>query len=119
MMLTLEETKAKLEALVEKLGPDTVYEIPDGSTTCVYSTAEGAPSCLVGQLIHEVSPEILEEIHSEEWEDGVNILEMDVDTLALRYPRVDALFDADAKVYLNTVQYLQDKGVTWGEAIVA
>lgn len=116
-MLTLEETREKLTELVERLGPDTVYEVPFEALDCAYSTADGEPSCLVGHLIDAVAPEVFEMIHNEEWEDGVQVEPMNFAVLAEGSEAVRDLFNYETRVYLNMVQGLQDRGRTWGDVL--
>lgn len=114
--LSVEETIAKLEAIVAKYGEDYVYQLPtyeDESgelESCMYSNQDGTPSCIVGHVLKEVSPKYFKSVHEREWEQ--------LDSNAVyNLSGIYQYFEERAVNLLSNVQFDQDDGVTWGEAV--
>lgn len=111
-------TIALLERAVQNMGEDFVY--PDewkadtGTSTpaCAY-VRNGAPSCIVGQVFSYVlTPEQFEQVGVEERQHnyalGASEMAVKIDPL---------LFSPEARGILQDVQFDQDTGVKWGNAV--
>lgn len=137
------EVAEALRSIAKSAGNDYKYqfvEVDDGFKgpvqipECVYSTPEGGPSCIVGQLLHNETPEIFELLHNYEWcnlenSESIwpNTLSIDRVDKALRaeytedeYPKSNWLeerFDHKARLLLSAVQRLQDSSETWDRSV--
>lgn len=102
---------------------DFVYDIPKHSRfpeaeMCSYSNKAGAPSCIVGQILYRLDPELFRQVaqHEKGIDESFSISE-------IRYisdARVEAgleEFIGEAVPFLTKLQLAQDCGVPWGEAL--
>lgn len=116
---TREAVNVALDHAVEKRGEDFVYDadklFPDGShhNSCRYADYDGNPSCIVGEVIHEIDPELFKEIAEYFNIEGFQVivamgLRMNLPGSAARLP---SLFHE-----LDEAQRRQDAGATWGQA---
>jgi hypothetical protein len=101
--LRYDDAVEQLRKAVEVRGPDFVYpdEWRSPYGTCLYFRADGSPACIVGQVISQLSDEVL-------------LIESSVRVVALK-AGID--MDADAEALLQRAQNWQDHGATWGDAI--
>lgn len=123
---TKEETLAALKEAVAERGEDYVYEadVVSLSEACSYSTVSGAPSCIVGEVLARLTPDIFKSIHDFEWyneEDGKFDLheqsicaEMEINGYKINMP-----FTRYAIELLRRAQTLQDMGEPWGATLEA
>lgn len=100
--------------LIGEYEPDTVYfdmhqkHYGGGSVECLYSLGDG-PGCIVGKALYELGVSI-ETLRDLDAQDG--------GTKAIEIPGTIIERDSDeAMQYIQDVQYSQDSGSTWGEAI--
>lgn len=115
----------ELYKLVDTFGSDYVYEdvtfedefgeIRDAGT-CMYSTEDKKPSCIVGHIIHKHFPEVFEKIYQGEWGSTHFPTSQAVDFIAVKYPN---MFTEQAKQLLHKAQLFQDAGATWGKSVDA
>lgn len=108
-----------LEEAVAEKGEDYKYEFPeDADGECVYSTHDGAPSCIVGYVVKRLDPELFERLHTAEWEE---VDEGERDTPYVfgwwMYTEGQDLDERPAHKALIAAQNKQDGGHTWGEAL--
>ena len=105
---TQDEITAALHAAVELKGADYKYESPNPEGDCVYSD-EGAPSCIVGHVVHRLDLEAFQSVVEREERFGT----FSADTL----PEFTE-FDTEERVLkaLATAQGVQDAGYSWGDA---
>lgn len=95
-MITLSEAQERVRALAA--------EQPHKTASCQYFDREtGAPCCIVG---HAFADELREA--------GVDA---DPYLNTKIVPLLGGLFDQAAKNWLHAVQYSQDQGIPWGEAV--
>lgn len=109
-------TPATVRAEVERIAaerPDFVYAPPMELGTCVYARPDGSPDCIVGHAFAALG--VLAEVAAFEdgdgneesiWVLGASMFGWDES----RYSDLD--FD-----WLTVVQYNQDNGTSWGEAV--
>lgn len=109
-VLTLDRAKELAQEVVTEFGADYKYPIEhkrdDGlKLSCVY-VHDGKPSCLVGQILyrHGVSLESLAQYEFS----GAGVM---------TYQVTEA--ENDAVAFLDVMQYYQDSGQTWGNALEA
>ena len=121
----MEETLAALKEAVAERGEDYVYEGDPLSLSeaCSYSTVAGAPSCIVGEVLARLTPDIFKSIHKYEWyneEDGK--FDLHEETIDLRMKiatgQMEIPFRDDAIGLLQRAQRAQDCGASWGDALV-
>ena len=106
MSVDATELRRKIEELVDE-SPDFVYEPPTGpGGTCFYTHADGTPGCLVGRALHALGLVI-------PWGVPENSFDTATGLYALGYITGDR---ADA-AWASSVQFYQDKGHTWAEAL--
>lgn len=96
---------------VVKGNEDYIYDSgrPKGDG-CFYGTTEGEPSCIVGHVIHALSPEAFEKIINAE------VLDSFVVRGAIRYADGEFNISTEARDALEKAQEAQDGGATWGTA---
>lgn len=119
--LTLPQVVGFLRTIVDR-NPDHVAKAPGGGQGCIYMHVDGhvlTPVCIVGQMFADlgllrllrINPNDLSEygdqfgacsVKGEMWE-------------ALAEYGITA--DEDAQVFLREVQYKQDSGLSWGDAL--
>lgn len=83
-----------------------------------YSTKEGAPSCIVGQIMYRLDPELFRRVAEyEEYGDESFIIE---DITLLNDPGLEdelSRFAGESVRFLAELQNAQDYGRSWGEAL--
>lgn len=124
-IFTVEETLAALKEAVAERGENYVYEADplSNSGACSYSTVAGAPSCIVGEVLARLTPDIFKSIHDYEWygeEDGLfNLREQSIDSkMKIDTGRTEIPFKDDAIGLLYRAQAMQDSGLSWGFAVI-
>ena len=120
----VEETLAALKEAVAERGEDYVYQGDPLSLNeaCSYSTVAGAPSCIVGEVLARLTPDIFKSIHEYEWygeEDGKFDLHEQCFGAMVKGSagNIDMPFGADAINLLFRAQTAQDYGASWGDAV--
>lgn len=116
--LNEEAFTAAMEKAVEMRGADYVYpqDRPGWMTTgsrvsCVYSTPEGAPACIVGQALSLIDPELVPSYQDSH--DGC-----DMDAMSVLTRLLGVSYETPHWVYAAYLaQILQDQGGTWGAAL--
>lgn len=102
--------------------PDTSYTAPEGYG-CVYAQlteqGEWEPSCLVGQVIHRIDPELFDQLFVNGADDygdcGMNEEPIgDVNDAEASNGR--PILDFETSVFATRLQFAQDGGTPWGEA---
>lgn len=127
--VTKKQVIKKLRHIVNTRGYEYNYEMPlyedehgvvVEALDCMYTDSRGAPSCIVGMLLSEVSPTTLKQLHNYEWGQRYRPTPIAVPQL-IDNPSVEVnlseLFDTEALQVLRAVQYKQDFGYSWGEAL--
>ena len=124
-IFTAEEALAALKEAVAERGAGYVYEYEplSNSATCSYSTIAGAPSCIVGEVLARLTPDIFQSIHEYEWyneENGKFDLHEQSFGLLVKGSagRMEMPFSDDAIGLLYRVQALQDMDSAWGDAVI-
>lgn len=105
---------------VEIRGKDYIYQSPIVSGQCVYTTPEGAPSCIVGQVAFLLSDVVFEDFKKvDDWQLDDEIgWYADEDGLTgggMADIVVDKWFTPQAVRELAYAQGRQDAGASWGE----
>ena len=120
-IFTVEETLAALKEAVAERGENYTYEADPLSLSeaCSYSTIAGESSCIVGNVLKRLTPDIFESIHEYEWygeEDGRLCLhEQSIHPkMTVLNNRIELPFDFEALELLAFAQNAQDKGLPWG-----
>lgn len=119
-----------LEEILEEKGEDYVYPYAAGTGSyegCKYTEGD-APSCIVGQVIAKLDPELFEDLKEFEYEYGsfpvYDFSKPDAPQVAsyaedespeAYYPTLDA--ELDVIEILNIAQAQQDGGSTYGKAV--
>ena len=122
-IFTVEETLAALKEAVAERGENYTYEADPLSLSeaCSYSTVAGESSCVVGNVLKRLTPDIFQSIHDYEWYDqedgGFYLHEQSVSPCMGRNNMIDMPFDGDAINLLLSVQNMQDSGTPWGLAV--
>lgn len=122
-IFTVEETLAALKEAVAERGENYTYEADPMSLSeaCSYSTVAGESSCVVGNVLKRLTPDIFQSIHDHEWydeEDGRFYLhEQSIACNMGGDGEIDMPFDGDAINLLWSVQKMQDSGAPWGVAV--
>lgn len=103
---------------VKMIDYETGEEFVSEHDECVYSTPEGAPSCIVGHVLASELPEVFDLVHKWEYElyneSNDYIIQVDtVDSLI----GVPDLFEEGAIKVLREAQHTQDLMKTWGKAL--
>lgn len=102
--------------IIEEKGPGYVYPdeekfVPFGGG-CRYTTDEGGPSCIVGQLIYRLSPGEFRKLHAYEVAFGTPVEVASLwDEVGVRVPGSRRIMGL-----LRELQKLQDDGEPWGAA---
>lgn len=102
--------------------PVITYEGDEGPVEeeiwdCAYSTPDGSPSCIVGHVLRDV-------MDDEQW---AEVLDFEYDSSGQFNRGVSVsgfkpalrLFDSDAINVLQDAQCAQDRGETWGNALLS
>src|SRR5690242_5783121 len=114
MELTIKQVTETIREIV-KGNEDFVYdpqEDPTGGSYCVYSTPDGAPSCIVGHVINRLAPEDFKTIHGCEWyEDGG--FATNLSASGYNYSE-DFETNTSLQHALRQAQIVQDSAGTWG-----
>lgn len=114
MNLTLERAKELLAVIVAEYGEDYAYEKPWPHTTCryVHISADGelTPGCIVGVLLHKFGFE-LERLHRV----LLNPVFPYFHDLKIMEP--EFTFEPQVRELLQDVQFRQDAGVAWSQAV--
>lgn len=112
-LITLDEVNELLADIVSQVPEDYVYTNEDGNradapgfTSCEYASTSGAPSCLVGHVFHRLGLPIQHSTFDAAF--GLNF--------GMGTPH-DKRFTPAAVKRLKIVQWLQDCGHPWHEAI--
>ena len=122
-IFTVEETLAALKEAVAERGEDYTYQADrlSLSEACSYSTVAGGDSCIVGNVLKRLTPDIFKSIHEYEWyneEDGnFNLHEQSIHSSMGRNNEIHMPFDGDAISLLLRAQNKQDQGLSWGLAV--
>lgn len=132
--MKLKETKKLLRRIVNEVGHEYTYDYeqfidPDTgrvetADSCLYTTEDGKPSCIVGHAVAEVAPAALKQAHTFEWHgehmtryqypESDTVTGMDGDNGRPDYRKY---FDEASINLLNRVQLHQDSGHSWGDAL--
>ena len=118
MPYTNRQVAEAIERIVLKFGEDYVYpdsERVDGD--CRYASADGSPSCLVGHVIHELSPEWFEELRRAEATSAPRIGSSSGSFAVPDIPGIAGTISRRATAALTVAQSLQDCGRAWGWAL--
>lgn len=124
--LTLAEARALLAEIVEGKGAEYVYERPDNGNfgpACVYAErgedGKATPSCLVGHLFMKILPEHAEAfVYDNGTEIPGSFSTRSASDVLERLAESEILAsDNKVRAYLDLVQYRQDYGLSWGEAL--
>lgn len=114
--LTKLRTVELLEEAVRSRGKDYIYPRDQRGwsdpthSACVYSLTDGTPACIVGEVMHRLSPDLLPD----------NGWVINAGDLVHNYEGND-LLDGDeldeVATLLTRIQERQDDGWTWGNAV--
>ena len=115
---TREAVNVALDHAVEKRGEDFVYDtdelFPDEGDyrSCRYADDDGNPSCIVGEVIYEIDPELFKEIAEDFNTDRFRVIVATSQRINLlgSAARLTSLFHE-----LDEAQRKQDTGVAWGQ----
>ena len=115
-MTTLIDEYQLLDALNEivKGREDYVYQKPQGTNFCMYTEADGSPSCIVGHVLSDLAPDILDSAHAIEYDGDMPMSSCYVDDL----PNISKAFDVEAKRLLQVIQIYQDITFSWGDSLL-
>ena len=112
-----------LKEIVEEYGQDHVYEEYNGN--CMYAEEDGSPSCIVGHVMHRMTPDYYNEVvEAERIYGAAGVTEIGhagmcgyaEDDEAI--PRTaDMVFSPEALVLLARAQIMQDTGNPWGISV--
>jgi hypothetical protein len=117
--LTVESVSAALDKIIEANGEDHTYEAENG--VCYYSTPEGKPGCIVGQVIALLDPEAFQFLVKIEYETTRSLWR----DQRISAGGIDELVNDEHIVNVENVHLLmaladaqqaQDRGETWGQA---
>lgn len=81
-------------------------EFEAGIPWCEYFRKDGCPACIIGHVLHRLSISVPAHQNA-----------LPFDELCDLNTQIDGLFTAEAKLILRQVQYKQDAGVQWEEAV--
>lgn len=115
---TREAVNVALDHAVEKRGEDFVYDAKglfpeDGDyVACRYADGDGNPSCIVGEVIYEIDPELFKEIAEDFNFEGFRVIVATSQRINLlgSAAQLPSLFHE-----LDDAQRKQDSGATWGQ----
>lgn len=113
MTYTNEQINEAIKAALAEKGEDYVYErVGEGAKQGCYYAVDGAPSCLVGNVLNRLDPEMFAQVIEYET-DTPEYQDTGFEDVAeyLRLP-----FHEDQVAALKDAQVKQDQGKTWGEA---
>ena len=113
---TFEDVNRVLHELAAER-PDYVYEKPenpDGTgDSCVYSTPDGQPSCIIGHVIARLDPDEFKTIHNMEWRKNKG------DSCGVVNLAWSDQFTGEQVSALNVAQGAQDAGEQWRDAVAS
>lgn len=117
LTITYQDALAALRAAVEEKGADYVYEkVGTGAVQCVYRTEDNQPSCIVGNVLVRLGVPV------EDLPPPTGI-QRNAKALLGRSPgQRNAMLrgvaaTVSAAALLAVVQWRQDEGESWGEAV--
>jgi hypothetical protein len=112
-VVSLGETVDLLKAVVAEKGEDYVYQKRNDGYDCVY-VYDGQPDCIVGHVLHRLG------VTAEEMSDGDSVWDENSHGVLyyLEY-RERLQFEPRAAHVLESAQYFQDRGYTWGASLKA
>lgn len=114
MTYTNAQINAALKKALADRGEDYVYpESEKHKGGCMYATEDGAPSCIVGYVLHVLDPEKFAEVATWERKKGTGDTAVDD-----AWRDLDLDFQLDQVEALRMAQVKQDRGDTWGTAAV-
>lgn len=129
--ISLKEAKRLVRRIVNEHGYEyqyiheqyqNEYGVSQEVEYCLYTTADGKPSCIIGHLLRRVAPGALKQLHTTEWGDygtigpeSLTVLELDGYRKGV--PDLTKLFEEDALPFLWSVQMEQDSGASWGKSL--
>lgn len=122
-IFTVEETLAALKEAVAERGEDYTYQADPLSTSeaCSYSTVAGESSCIVGNVLKRLTPDIFQSIHDYEWyqsdDDGYCLREQSIHSSMGKSNSIHMPFTGDAIDLLRRAQTFQDMGESWGDTL--
>lgn len=103
--------------------PDTVYTAPKGNG-CVYAQlkedGEWEPSCLVGQVIYRIDPELFDRLFvdgADDYGDRTSNEERIVDVNEFEASNGRPILDDATLAFATSIQNAQDGGKTWRDAL--
>jgi hypothetical protein len=122
---TLADVASMLSRIVARVGSDHIAVRDNGKIGCVYAEVQNGslvPVCIVGQffadlgalavLVREAPDFGLSGSEPEQYGTCINV------DLWADAERIGFTFDEDAKEYLSAAQRMQDRGKSWGTALV-
>lgn len=117
-MITVEKAREALVKVIEANGFDYIYAAPeDMDGNCMYNV-DGKPSCLVGHAIHNIDPELFDDLSTEE---ANRILPAGTHESAGKSTSIRSMdninIDYTARQALQAAQSAQDAGDSWGVAL--
>lgn len=114
---TREEVTAAIEEAVAEKGNDYIY--PNYDYGCSYADENGEPSCIVGHVVAKLDPEkFAAVVDLEDGPGGSWPVYRRSDYEFQKVVGFGDIFDDETIRALSAAQSRQDKGDTWGEALV-
>lgn len=118
--LTLSAVHESLKKAVEQRGLDYIYVSPSPVGNCMYSTKDGAPSCIVGMVLADLDPETFAAVKDVEWSLGhswgvYDFGAEDDDGEEATFPRITE--DEDVMDLLSRAQITQDAKASYREVL--
>lgn len=129
-VFNVDETREMIKSVI-KGREDYVYEAPtikvyheiedvtveEEAPDCLYSTPDGAPSCIVGQVLHKYLPEEFDLVHHQEFDDNLSDGDYPAARAVSSLDEIEDRFDREARDLLVQVQNRQDTKVPWGKVL--
>lgn len=112
MSYTNQEINEALKKALAEKGEDYVYPLSEKHDRgCMYATDEGAPSCIVGHVLHTLDPELFAGVAK--WERMKSTLDTAMGDVVRRF---HPDLHPDQVKALSYAQVAQDRGQSWGYA---
>jgi len=130
--ITARQVIDTLEEIVAQYGEDYTYKPVNFASECRYSTPEGEPDCIVGQVVYRLVPDAFQKIVAIErenknygfgvaWDDFHGSFpqnEAEEDYRSVVYDAMEH-FDSEANCILTHAQRDQDCCEAWGSVLDA
>lgn len=113
MMITNDQIIAAATAAVRSKPEGYVYEKKEQGASCVYAEPDGKPSCLVGHILHSLTPELFKAVVK--YENG-NPFSTQFNDVCYNLEVRDT-FTPEQIAALNRAQIMQDQGYTWSDSL--